>query len=335
MKEASYYKALGENKVRCRLCPHVCLLEEGAYGVCRVRVNRGGKLYTEVWDTLAAINSDPIEKKPIYHFHPGREILSIGAVGCNFHCTCCQNYTISQTGMRDFPRMMRMNAEDVLRHAMKIPGNLGVAFTYNEPSIWIEFLLDVAIKVHEKGLRNVMVSNGYINRKPLNDLLQVVDAFNIDLKSINKSAHRSFTGGELKSVLRTIETIASKKQHLEITHLVTPGVNDNEAEFRLLCRWLSKQAGKDVPLHISRYFPKYKYHEEATALNTMLRFAEIAREWLHYVYLGNVDVTAYQETRCPACNALLIRRSAYRTTQSGLNIAGNCEQCGESVISFA
>lgn len=329
--EASYYRKGPEKSVECLLCPHHCSLLPGEYGKCRIRTNINGILVAEMYGSLSAMHVDPIEKKPLYHFHPGKEILSLGGLGCNFRCDCCQNYHISQAGKKDFPRLLDMSVKEIINQAENTKDNIGIAFTYNEPSVWFEYMLDIAREVKSIGLANAMVSNGYINKKPFAELLDYLDAFNIDLKCFDSDTHKRFTGGDLKFVLNTLRTIKNKGKHLEVTHLVVPGISDRLELFSDLVNWVAQELGPDTPLHISRYFPKYQMGGSATSSDILLHFAEIAREKLYYVYLGNISFHDYQNTICPQCESLVIRREGYFTSLEGISKDGTCKSCGEII----
>lgn len=330
--EARYYKKRSENSVECLLCPHHCTLQPGETGKCKIRINADGVLIAEMYGYLSAMHVDPIEKKPLYHFHPGKEILSLGGLGCNFSCNCCQNYHISQSGKRDYPRLLKMSVDEIIKQAEQTPDNIGIAFTYNEPSVWYEYMLDIARSGKSKGMNNAMVSNGYINKKPLSELINYMDAFNIDLKCFDSDIHHEFSGGELKYVLNTLRTIKSIGKHLEVTHLVVPGVNDQSKMFTEMVHWIANELGPDTPLHISRYFPKYQMNKEATSSKILSQFAGIAHEHLHYVYLGNTSFYDYQNTVCPNCESVVILREGYSTSLVGLSSRGKCITCGETIV---
>jgi pyruvate formate lyase activating enzyme len=330
--EAKYYNKLGEKKVQCRLCPHFCIISKGYKGICRVRENKDGILIAHNNQSLSAINLDPIEKKPLYHFHPGKEILSLGGFGCNFHCACCQNYEISQTDATSFPRTITMSAAEIIKSARSQPNNIGIAFTYNEPTVWFEQMTGIAIKSKEAGLKNVVVSNGFINTAPLTKLIQYIDAFNIDLKSFNPEKHKNFTGGELKYVLETLVQIVKEGRHLEVTFLAVPGINDSTEEFEEMVTWISVNLGKETPLHISRYFPRFKMTTDATSAKFIRQFTSIAAEKLNYVYNGNIAETDFQDTICPNCSQLVVGRDGYYISQKNFGHQGECNFCGYKVL---
>ncbi len=333
MKEARYYKTGAGNKLTCLLCPHSCTIEEGTGGKCRVRINRDGRLWAAAYGYPVSLASDPIEKKPLYHFFPGRDILSIGTAGCNFSCIFCQNHTISQASVDDVPRQEYTGPLQVAEKARKIPGNIGIAYTYNEPVVYYEYMYDIAVHARERGLKNVVVSNGYINSRPLGELLEVADAFNIDLKSFSDKFYRDVAGGMLAPVKKTLRAIRRRGLHLEITHLVVSGLNDDEGMFREMTEWIAGELGAGTVLHISRYFPSWRFNAPATPLPLMERFYGIAGEKLKYVYTGNMPaVKGSCDTRCAGCGTVVIRRSGYSIDASGTGKDGNCLRCGTGVV---
>lgn len=283
MKEALYYEKLGGRKVHCHLCPYECVIVDGKRGNCGARINTGGVLYTEVYGRTTSVALDPIEKKPLYHYHPGEYVLSLGSKGCNFHCSFCQNWHISQD--REAPTHA-ITSEEVVA-AAKSRLSFGIAYTYNEPFIWYEFVLDTAKLARARGLENVLVTNGYVNPAPLEEILPYIDAMNIDLKSIDDGFYRTVCAGKLQPVLDCIARSA-KACHVEITNLVIPTLNDSEDSIRRLVDWIAANAGVDTPLHFSRYFPCYRMDLPPTPKETLERAQEIARKKLTYVYVGNV-----------------------------------------------
>lgn len=328
-KEAKYYEKHDGSRVICRLCPHECRIEEGKSGICRVRGNREGKLYTYNYGKISAIAMDPVEKKPLYHFYPGRYLLSLGTLGCNFRCGFCQNYHIAQQGidMEGSAYGTREASESYLLSLCRQEENcVGIAYTYNEPNVWFEYILETAKKFRGNGYKNVMVTNGYINQAPLKELLPFIDAFNIDVKGFTKEYYKNVCGGQLEKVMETVETAAGHS-HVEVTTLVVPGLNDSEREMEELSRWLAGIKAF-IPLHLSRYYPRYKMQEEPTPVEALKRLREVARKHLDYVYLGNVD-GAGSNTYCPQCGALLVSRD------SGIfyeHLDGNtCSKCGRVI----
>ena len=328
MQEALFYSKLEDNKIRCDLCPWNCLLVPGQTGVCKVRTNENGKLYTSVYNRVATLGSDPIEKKPLYHFYPGKNILSIGEVGCNLHCSFCQNHRISQCYASKFTGFHNISSRKIIDEALKTWNNIGIAYTYNEPFTFFEFLLDTAVIAHENGLMNVVVSNGYINMKPLQKLLPLVNAFNIDLKAYSDAFYKRFTKGKLEPVINTLKTIAKSGFHLEITNLVIPNLNDDENDFEKMTRWISSELGENTPLHLSRYFPQYKMNLPPTPIEKLKALYNLAKKHLHHVYLGNISDEKRSSTFCSKCGEILIQRNRYRTNLKQISTDGSCTSCG-------
>ncbi len=289
MYEAVYYQSISDGSVICGLCPHNCRISKGKSGICKVRSNYDGKLIADNYGKLSSIQLDPIEKKPLYHFFPGKKILSIGSVGCNLKCSFCQNCEISQSGISDFPHIKTYKPEEVVKMALSEKQNIGLAYTYNEPSVFYEFMLDTSKLIRAAGLKNVVVTNGFINSDPLVELLEYADAFNVDLKAFDSDFYKKQTKSDLEPVLEALKLINNSKKHLEITCLVVPGLNDDENKFRQMMLWISKELGNSTVLHLSRYFPRYKLSIESTPVETLLSLAKIAHEYLSFVYLGNVD----------------------------------------------
>lgn len=321
MNEALYYEKEDRGKVHCLLCPVHCHIMDGKTGACRVRKNVGGTLYTLNYGKVSAMSLDPIEKKPLFHFYPGSSILSVSSYGCNFKCSFCQNWEISQ-GM---PIMKELDVDDIIKAANKSKDNIGIAYTYNEPMIWYEFVLDTSKKAKENGLCNVLVTNGYIEEKPLMELLPHIDAMNIDLKG-GREFYKRICKGNLDSVRKTIE-LSYGMTHIEVTNLVIPGLNDSMAEIEEMAKWLSS-VSKDIPLHLSRYYPQYKMDRPETSIGTMLSARETARKYLNYVYIGNaygVDNNTY----CPRCGSLLVER-VFKTKITGMS-DGRCVKCGHEI----
>ncbi|WP_303920559.1 AmmeMemoRadiSam system radical SAM enzyme [Draconibacterium sediminis] len=328
MQEALFYSKITSGQVQCELCPWNCILSDSQTGICKVRTNHGGVLITNVYNKVAALGSDPIEKKPLYHFHPGKNILSVGEVGCNLQCSFCQNHRISQCKASEFSGFHNISAEKIVKEALKTWNNIGIAYTYNEPFTFYEFLLDTAQLAHSKELKNVVVSNGYINKEPLQKLLPFIDAFNIDLKAFSNHFYKKYTKGKLQPVLNTLKQIAESQAHLEITTLVIPGLNDDKAEFKNMIKWISSELGNDVPLHLSRYYPQYKLNAPATPIETLVELYDVAKTQLQHVYLGNVSDQERSTTYCKNCNASLISRNHYNTDITTLDADGKCKNCG-------
>lgn len=274
-------------KIKCGICPWNCALAEGDRGFCGVRGNVDGKIVNVNYGFLAVASLDPIEKKPLRNFYPGTKILSIGANGCNMRCPHCQNFSFAMAAREEID-MMDTDPREVVEVAIqhKVQGNIGIAFTYNEPVTMYDFMMDTAKLSKEKGLINVMVTNGYINEEPLKALLPYFDAMNIDLKYFNEEGYRKIGGG-LETVKRSIE-IAQKECHVEVTWLAVPGENDTVEEVEEAAKWLAS-VNRDIPLHVTRFFPMYKVlDKEPTDKDVVLKLAETARKHLNYVYTGNM-----------------------------------------------
>lgn len=326
-KEALYYQSLDFHTVRCSLCPHRCVLHDGKVGVCRVRHNEKGELKTDVYGFVSAIHFDPIEKKPLYHFYPGSVILSIGSYGCNLRCRFCQNYSISQSAVApDFAGTI-ISPEQIIEKALSNPKNMGIAFTYNEPTVWIEYMLDIARLAKSAGIKTVMVSNGFINEEPLIALLGCIDAFSIDIKAFTEDFYRKTTSSQLEPVKETLKRISRSGKHLELVNLLIPGNNDLEPDFVAMVKWVAAELGRDTVFHISRYFPTYRMTTEATQVDVIKKFQLIAAKELSYVYTGNIPGES-NDTFCKWCNTLLITRNYCQTDISGLTSDGRCRHCG-------
>ncbi len=323
MHDAIYFEKLEGDRVRCTLCPHGCIISEGKRGICRGRKNVGGILKATNYAETVSIALDPIEKKPLYHFYPGRDILSIGANGCNFACNFCQNWEIAQA---DVPTR-HLSPEEAVSLALK-NNSIGIAYTYTEPLIWYEYLLDTAKIVRSKGLKNVLVSNGYINEAPLRELLPLIDAMNIDVKSMDEAFYKKECKGSLAPVLRSVE-LASKETHVEVTNLIIPGLNDSDDNFKRLADWLSS-ISPDIPLHFSAYRPCYKCTAPPTPDSTLLRARGIASKKLNYVYLGNSRLKEGSDTICPNCGKAVIKRSGFSVSRNDI-VGGRCSFCQESI----
>lgn len=318
MQEAAFYRTEGET-LQCGLCPHRCRIGPGKRGFCRTRENRDGRLYALNYGQCSSRAIDPVEKKPLYHFYPGRKIFSVGTWGCNLGCQFCQNWQISQAQ----PGILQCVPQDVVAWAQAAgTENIGVAYTYSEPSVWFEFIRDTAPLVQQAGLKNVLVTNGYIEAEPLAELLPHVDALNIDVKTFRDTTYRRLCAGTLAPVLRTVETAAAQC-HVEVTTLVVTGENDSEAEMEDIARWLAG-VSPDIPLHISRYFPNYHFTAPPTPIETLERLYAVARRHLRFVYLGNLP-GPQNNTYCPTCGIVTVDRQHGRTA---LDEDCRCISCG-------
>ena len=324
-------KHSGSKTLECGLCPHYCKLREGQSGICRVRRNNGEKIELTTYGVLSAYNSDPVEKKPLYHFFPGNNILSIGSYGCNMRCDFCQNHSISQI----VPEKMkaRYSPEKIVEMALGLSSNIGIAFTYNEPVIWFEFIKDVGNAIKDAGMYTAMVSNGYINPEPLQEVIQFIDAFNIDLKAFNNTFYRQLTGSDIKPVKENLKQIARSGKHLEITTLIIPRQNDSESEMAAESEWIAAELGRNVPLHLSRYYPMHKRNDPPVAERLLRDLYDIASANLDYVYLGNMISESGQNTACPGCGTTVTVRSGYAARSSCLDESGRCNVCGKQVYS--
>jgi pyruvate formate lyase activating enzyme len=320
-----------DNKAECLLCPHNCRLSNGKYGICRVRKNNGGTIESDAYGIISSLALDPVEKKPLYHFFPGHNILSAGSYGCNMRCDFCQNFTISQNSCENINRRDLATPEFIVERAKNSADNIGIAYTYNEPVIWYEFIIDTAGLARKMGLYNVLVSNGFINPEPLAELLKHTDAFNIDLKAFREEFYRKYTGASLEPVKNSLKAIVAAGRHLEITTLVIPGLNDSEKEMSEEAEWIAGELGKDVPLHLSRYFPMYRRDNPVTPEQTLQKLYEIAAEKLDYVYIGNTRTGTGQDTKCPDCGTIVTKRSGYSVQKLNLDGKGACLKCGRVI----
>jgi pyruvate formate lyase activating enzyme len=322
----------GEEVTQCILCPHFCKIAHGKTGICGVRKNIDGEIVLQTYGVLSGYALDPVEKKPLYHFFPGHNILSAGSFGCNMRCDFCQNYHISQ----NIPERMvsRVSAEELAESAKSSQNNIGLAFTYNEPIIWFEFMRDAAVAVKEAGLYTVMVSNGFINADPLNEIISFIDGFNIDLKAFNNKFYRNLTGSDIEPVKRSLKQIAASGKHLEITSLIIPGQNDSEEEIEQEVKWISGELGRNVPLHLSRYFPTYRRVDPSTTLESIERLAQIALSHLDHVYIGNTASGSGQDTICPNCGIIVTTRSGYKIKHLNLDEQGRCTECGNVIYRY-
>ncbi len=321
-----------ESYAECILCPHQCRLAEGKTGICGVRINRGGKIELLTYGVLSAYSLDPVEKKPLYHFFPGSNILSAGSYGCNMRCDFCQNWQISQRRHDDFRSLTTPG--NIVSDALSAENNAGIAFTYNEPVVWFEFIRDVAVKARKEGLHTVMVSNGFVNPDPLREMTGFIDAFNIDLKSFDRGKHRKLTGADLEPVKKTLSIIRESGSHLEITSLIIPGNNDDPADMKSQAQWIASELGEETPFHISRYFPVYLRNDPATSPECLHEIYMTASEYLRYVYLGNIESNEGNDTICSKCGTLVTTRKGYKTSHIRIDDDGRCAVCGNLIYRF-
>ena len=316
--------------VQCELCPKMCLIKPGQSGECRVRINIDGVLRTVVYGFPCSIHVDPIEKKPLFHFLPSTKILSMATVGCNLHCRNCQNWEISQANPEDSQAALCPPEKLVeLTREYDCPS---LAYTYTDPIIFYEYTYDTAKLAREANIRNVLVTAGYISKEPWKRLLEYVDAANIDLKGMSDDFYIRVCSGTLKPVQEALVLAKASGILVEVTNLIIPTLNDKPEQIRELVRWVRANLGGETPLHFSRFFPRYKMrHLPPTSLRTLDMAREIAiSEGLDYVYIGNIQSYAGQNTYCPGCNTLLIERSGYTILQTRLK-DGHCPDCSKEI----
>lgn len=316
--DSRYYQKLGNGMVQCFLCPNQCILSPGQIGLCRARKNIEGELYSINYGKIASLHVDPIEKKPFFHFLPGSKAFSIAAPGCNLRCLYCQNWQIAQI----FPwevKTIELTPEELVNKALE-SGAESIAYTYSEPTAFFEYMLDTAKIAREKGLKNVVVTAGYISPEPLRELCQYVDAIKVDLKGFNEEFYRKITGARLQPVLEALKIIKEEGVWLEIVNLLIPGENDSEPEIRAMVKWIKENLGEDVPLHFSRFHPMYKLQNlPPTPLETIIRAREIAlKEGLKYVYTGNVYYPEGEATYCPESGQIAIQRERFFVVKNNL-----------------
>lgn len=328
MVEARFWTKEGD-RVRCHLCPHSCSIAQGKRGICGVRENRYGNLVSLNYGKVSSLNVDPIEKKPLYHFHPGEDVFSIGGFGCNMRCLHCQNYLISQATLEALP-LRDMAPGDVSETAIA-EGTGGIAFTYNEPTIWHEFAYDAMKIAKEKGLFTVYVTNGFIQEAPLRELAGYLDAMNIDVKGFTDRFYRDVCKASLEPVLHATEVAHDLGIHVEVTYLIIPGENDDRDEIRSFSRWLAG-IDPDVPVHLTRFHPDYQMSDRGpTPRSTMEMARSVAsEEGLRFVYVGNIDVPGGGDTVCPQCHNVVVERRGYRVLPLKAR-GGRCTECGQDL----
>lgn len=330
MKEAYLYKKIKDNRVRCDLCNHRCVIENNKKGKCYVRKNIDGTLYSLVYQKLIAENSDPIEKKPLFHFMPGTTSLSVATAGCNFRCFYCQNYGISQSPL-DYNKIEGRNVspEALVKHALA-NGDKSISYTYTEPTIFFEYAYDTAKIASRKGLKNIFVTNGFMTEECLSMIEPYLDAANVDLKSFSGDTYREKIGGRLKPVLDNIILMKQMGIWVEVTTLVIPGINDSNKELKKIAEFLA-EIDKEIPWHLSAYYPSYKSSIPPTDIEKIETAIDIGkREGLKYVYGGNISGSRYENTFCPGCSAELIKRTGFYILSNKLK-DGACPDCGKKI----
>jgi len=328
MKEASFWKK--NEHVHCLLCPHECIIAEKKRGICGVRENKEGKLYSLIYASCSSAYPDPIEKKPLFHFHPGTRAFSLGTVGCNFRCLHCQNYNISQAKPEEYP-LTEILPEDAVRKAKKA-GCEGIAFTYNEPTIWWEYTYDTAKMAKKEGLYTAYVTNGFINEEAINEISPYLDAANVDIKSMSEDFYKKICKAKLQPVLDACKIYKEKGVHVEVTYLVIPGKNDGEEEIKKFCQWVINELGKETATHFSAFYPHYKMMDiPPTPFQTLLHIYNTAKkEGILYPYLGNVPHGEYENTICPICGNKIIERHGFSAKIVGLKDK-KCNKCGGKI----
>jgi len=324
--EARYYKKLPDREIECQLCPRNCKLGDKERGYCGVRENIGGTYYTLVYGKACAANIDPIEKKPFFHFLPGTTAFSIATAGCNVNCKFCQNWQISQVRAEQV-KPFDLPPQDVVASALKYSCP-SIAYTYTEPVVYFEYMYDTSLEARNKGIKNCVVTAGHIHQEPLLDLVKVVDAIKIDLKSFSQDFYKNYVHGDLKPVLEAIQTVRRSKVWLELVYLVIPTLNDDAEGIQQMSRWIKNEVGPDVPLHFSRFQPMYLIQNlPPTPISTLEKVRDVAlAEGLHYVYIGNVPGHKAQGTFCPSCRRLIIERDGFRIDRIDLD-GGKCKFC--------
>ncbi len=330
LHEASYYFKLDNKQVNCVLCPRRCVIAEGKRGFCGVRENIGGVLYSLVYAKPCSIHIDPIEKKPLFHVLPGSRAFSLATVGCNLKCKFCQNWQISQASPEDVS-VVTLYPEEVIKK-VKESGSPVIAYTYTEPTIYYEYMFDIAKLARAAGIKNVMHSAGFINEEPLRKLCPYLDAANIDLKGFNNRFYSEVTLGNVDDILRTLKILKEEGVWIEITNLILPGLNDDPAEIKKMCAWIRDNLGASTPVHFSRFWPMYKLADlSPTPVETLEMAQDIAKgSGLKYVYIGNVSGTDGEDTFCPKCGKKIVDRAGYVITALHV-IEGSCEFCKEKI----
>lgn len=332
MHPAALWKPLADGRVSCRLCAHYCRITDGSRGLCGVRANKSGALFTLAYDRVAAAHLDPVEKKPLYHFQPGSLTFSFGTMGCNLSCTFCQNHSLSQPPRQGQAVAGEQVTPADLVAAAKRSGASSLAYTYSEPTVFFELMRDTADLARQHGLANIMVSNGFQSAKCLETLSGRIDAANIDLKSMNASFYERVCGAKLRPVLQNLVHMRKLGWWLEVTTLLIPDANDDAKELKELAHFLAAELGPDTPWHISRFHPAFAMRDTPPTPQESLEKAwEMGREaGLHYVYVGNVAGNGHSDTICPSCGAPVLRRAGMGLRAVRLH-AGHCASCGARI----
>ncbi|WP_340818642.1 AmmeMemoRadiSam system radical SAM enzyme [Methanolobus sp. WCC4] len=331
IREAMLYDRLDDGKVRCKLCSHRCRIAPGKRGICAVRENREGTLYTLNYNVVSSEALDPIEKKPLFHFHPGSLAYSLGTIGCNFRCKHCQNWTISQIDI-DEANAIEITPERAVERAVASGAEV-IAWTYNEPTIWFEYTYDCAKLAKEAGLATAYITNGYITKEGLEMIAPYLDAFRVDIKAFTEEFYHDIASAKLAPVLESAKLARELGMHVEVVNLIIPTLNDSPEEIREMCVWVRENLGEDTPVHFTRFHPYYKLQNiPSTPLATLERAYDIAgEEGLRYIYIGNVAGTDYENTVCPQCGELLIKRGMFNIELNKLTDGTTCPRCGEHI----
>jgi pyruvate formate lyase activating enzyme len=329
-REAYFWHKLEGKKVQCNLCAHGCKISQDKVGICGVRKNENGRLYTMIYGSCSSMAADPIEKKPLYHFYPRSYAFSMGTVGCNFKCSHCQNYSIS-TADPQFSHMQEITPEQVVEYTKQYNCQ-GVSYTYNEPTIWHEFCYDSAKLVKKAGFYTCYVTNGYISEDPLRELSPVLDAMNIDVKAFKEDFYKKICKARLEPVQNTCIIANELDIHIELTYLVIPTLNDSLDEIRDFCRWIVDKLDENIPVHFSCFHPDYDMTNiPRTPMETLLKIYDIAKEeGILFPYLGNVSHGDYENTVCKKCGNICIERRGYSINLDGLR-DGKCMKCGNTI----
>ncbi len=331
MREAMFYEKIGDEAVKCLLCPNRCVLSNGQRGFCRVREPADGKLYTLVYELVCSMHVDPIEKKPLFHVLPSSKAFSIATAGCNSRCKFCQNWTISQRPPEETDNRI-LSAGNLVSSA-KNNDCKSIAYTYTEPIVFYEYVMNAGAAAKMNGILNIIVTGGKINPKPLKQLCTVTDAANVDLKAFDEKYMKEVCAQDLGNILQTLKILKQNGVWVEITNLIVPTLNDNMDTIRKMVRWIKSELGADVPLHFSRFWPQYKLRSlYPTPVETLKKARTLAmEEGLQYVYVGNVPSANAESTICPRCKNIVIKRIGYRIEKVNMTTGGICEFCGNKI----
>jgi len=334
-REAMYYIELSEKRVKCELCPHNCVIPDSGVGICKVRRNIDGKLYSLNYGKIISLMIDPIEKKPLYHFYPGSKTLSLAMQGCNFKCQFCQNCSISQINSPNDITGEELLPEDIIKIAKAKNVDI-ISYTYTEPTIFYEYMLELAMLAKSEGMKNVMVTNGFMSEKPLKDILKFIDAFNVDLKSFRHPTYENVIGGRLDTVLENLETISKSNSWLEVTTLVIPSLNDSKEELEDIANFISN-LDKDIPWHVSKYYPHHKMKNNSTDTNLetlTMAYGIGVKAGLNNVYIGNIVDEKFSTTICASCKKPVIERVGFsvKPFEGDMDsLKGKCSSCGSKI----